>query len=99
LTHIPYGDQAIFLRRDYFQRIGGYADIPLMEDVELMRRIKKRRDTIALLPDRVMSSPRRWEQEGVVFCTVRNWTLITLYCLGVSPQRLARWYRFEKKRS
>ena len=97
ITRLPYGDQAIFVRRDYFQKVGGYNNIPLMEDVELMRRIKKRGGKINIIPDRVLSSPRRWEQEGMVYCTVRNWVLITLYYLGISPQRLARYYRFGKK--
>ena len=94
LTRIPYGDQAFFIRRDYFLKIGGYKDIPLMEDVELMQRIKKRGDKIYIIPDRASSSPRRWEQEGIVFCTLRNWVLISLYFCGVSPKTLARYYRF-----
>lgn len=92
-TRIPYGDQAIFVRREFFMRIGGYADIPLMEDVELMRRIKKRGDRIVILPDRVITSPRRWQQEGIVYCTLRNWLLITLYLIGVAPGKLARLYK------
>ncbi len=97
LTCVPYGDQAIFIRREYFHSVGGYRDIALMEDVELMRRIKQHGEKIVILPDRAYSSPRRWEQEGIVYCTVRNWLLITLYYLGVSPERLARYYRFSKQ--
>ncbi len=96
LTRIPYGDQAIFLRKEYFDRIGGYRDIPLMEDIDLMQRIKKRGGRILILKDRVMTSTRRWDREGILFCTLRNWTLSTLYYLGVSPERLNRFYRHGK---
>ena len=93
LTRIPFGDQAIFVRRAYFQTIGGYAEIPLMEDVELMRRIKRRGDRICIIPLKVLTSPRRYEQEGLLYCTLRNWALQLCYRAGVSPEKLARWYR------
>jgi rSAM/selenodomain-associated transferase 2 len=93
LNRIPFGDQAIFIRRDYFNRIGGYAEIPLMEDMELMRRIKKSGDKIWIFHDRVITSPRRWQSEGVVYCTFRNWTLQALYFLGVPPHQLAKYYK------
>jgi len=93
LTRIPYGDQAIFMRRDYLKRIGGYQEIPLMEDVELMRRIKNRGDRICILRDHVMTSARRWDEEGFFFSLLRNTILFGLYILGVSPQKLARFYK------
>jgi rSAM/selenodomain-associated transferase 2 len=93
LTRIPYGDQALFIRRDYFQSLGGFKDIPIMEDIELMHRIKQGRGKINILKDKVTTSPRRWETEGVVFCTLRNWFLITLYSLGAKPETLAKFYR------
>ena len=93
LTRIPYGDQAQFFRRETFEILGGYADIPLMEDVEIMRRIKERGDRISILDEAVVTSARRQETEGVVYCTLRNWGLVTLYLLGVPPQRLVRFYR------
>jgi rSAM/selenodomain-associated transferase 2 len=92
VTRIPFGDQAIFIRRDYFERIGGYKDIPLMEDVELMARIKKRGGSISIIPEKVLTSARRWEREGVLRCTARNWAIQTLYACGVPPERLAKWY-------
>jgi len=92
LTRIPYGDQAIFIRTGYFRRLGGYAELPLMEDVDLMRRIKKRGDRIAFTGAPVETSDRRWEREGPVYCTLRNWTLVTLYLAGVAPERLVKWY-------
>ena len=93
LNRVPFGDQAIFIRREYFNRIGGYKDIPLMEDVELMRRIKKSGDRIRIFYDRVMTSPRRWDEEGVIYCIFRNWALQVLYSLGVSPDHLVKYYK------
>ena len=93
ITRVPFGDQAIFIRKDYFSVIGGYRDMPIMEDVEIMKRIRKRGDRIVILPDRVTTSPRRWEKEGIVRCTLRNWLLQTLYPLGVPAHTLARFYK------
>jgi rSAM/selenodomain-associated transferase 2 len=92
LNRIPFGDQAIFIRREYFNKIGGYKEIPIMEDAELMRRVKKSGNQIWIFRERVMTSPRRWEKEGVVYCTLRNWTLQALYFLGVSPHKLVTFY-------
>jgi rSAM/selenodomain-associated transferase 2 len=92
LTGIPYGDQAIFVRRNYFIKIGGYRDLPIMEDVDLMRRIRKDGGMLCFVGERVMTSARRWQKEGIVRCTCRNWTIMLLYLSGVSPKRLARWY-------
>ncbi len=93
LTRIPFGDQAIFIRRDFFEKIGGYRDIPIMEDVELMKRIRKRADPICIIPVKVRTSVRRYEREGVLRCTLRNWLMQVSYALGMSPERLERWYR------
>jgi rSAM/selenodomain-associated transferase 2 len=93
LSRIPYGDQAIFIRKDFFREIGGYSAFPVMEDVELMRRIKRRGGRICILPDKVTTSARRWQREGVICCTLRNWFLMGLYLLGVSPHSLARFYK------
>lgn len=93
LTGIPFGDQAIFIRKAYFENTGRYRDIPLMEDIELMVRIKKRGGHVVIIPEKVLTSARRWEREGVLYCTFRNWMLQILYLLGVSPERLARFYR------
>lgn len=93
INRIPYGDQAFFFARNYFAIIGGFADIPLMEDVEIMRRIKKRRGQITIVKGAVTTSQRRWEKEGILLCTLRNWLLITLYLVGVSPELLSRLYK------
>jgi hypothetical protein len=75
-------------------KIGGFSEMPLMEDVDIMRRIRKRNDKIAILPIKVQTSPRRWEKEGALFGTLRNWLLLSLFLLGVPPDRLARFYKF-----
>jgi rSAM/selenodomain-associated transferase 2 len=91
LSRIATGDQAIFIRRDLFERLGGYADIPLMEDIDLSRRMK-RAGRVACLRQRVTTSARRWQQHGVVRTILLMWTLRALYFLGVSPARLQRVY-------
>ncbi len=93
LTRIPFGDQAIFIRRSYFGFLGGFREIPIMEDVDLMKRIRARGGRISILPARVRTSDRRWKREGILFCTVRNWTLQAAFALGVKPEKLAKWYR------
>jgi rSAM/selenodomain-associated transferase 2 len=93
LTRIPYGDQAIFVRRDYFHQVGRYPEIPLMEDVALMRRIKRAGGRIAFIPDPVVTSARRWEQEGILYTTLRNWLLLSAYILGAEPENLVKYYK------
>lgn len=92
LTRIPYGDQGIFIKRQFFAILGGYNPMPLMEDVDLMRRVKKAGGKIALVNRKIFTSPRRWEKEGVIFCTLRNWTLILLYFIGVPAEKLSKFY-------
>ena len=92
LTRIPYGDQAIFMQRRYFESLGGYPEIPLMEDVELMKRIKRRSDRIVILSDAVTTSSRKWEKDGVIYTMVRNWILQTLYMFGVPAEKLVKYY-------
>ncbi|MBI3596269.1 MAG: TIGR04283 family arsenosugar biosynthesis glycosyltransferase [Nitrospirae bacterium] len=92
LTGIPYGDQGIFVRRSVFERLGGYPELPIMEDLEFARRLN-RAGKIALLSRPMMTSSRRWDKEGVGYTTLRNQIFILLYFLGVSATRLARWYR------
>ena len=93
MTRIPYGDQTVFIRKKDFLALGGFSDIPIMEDVEFMQRIKKRKGKICIIGKAVRTSPRRWEEEGVVYTTLRNWLLLSLYLCGVKPERLARFYR------
>jgi len=93
LTRIPYGDQAIFIRASCFRTLGGFKEIPILEDVDLMRRIRRERGRIVIFREPVLTSARRWEKEGLIFGTIRNWFLMTLYLCGVAPERLARFYR------
>ncbi len=92
---MPYGDQALFVSRDLFRQIGGFPDYPIMEDFELVRRLK-RRGKIAILPESVRTSPRRWLNFGIFKTWLLNQIIIVAYYLGVSPQRLSQWYHREK---
>lgn len=93
VTRIPYGDQGIFIRKEYFDAADGFKELPLMEDVELMRRIRAAGDKIYISSDKVRTSSRRWEREGIVYCTLRNWVMIALYFLGVAPDKLVKFYK------
>ena len=86
-----YGDQSIFVRREVFQQLGGFAKIPLMEDVEFSKRLRAA-GKIALLDPPMQSSARHHVRKGAWRTTVRNASFILLYQLGVSPFRLHRWY-------
>jgi rSAM/selenodomain-associated transferase 2 len=85
------GDQAIFVRRADFEAIGGYPEIPLMEDIELSRRLK-RRGPVRALRLRVTTSARKWEREGPLRTIGLMWVLRFLHFCGVAPTRLHRWY-------
>lgn len=91
LTRVATGDQAIFVRRAVFERLGGFPEIPLMEDVAFSRALKKE-GSIACLRARVTSSARRWEQHGPVRTILLMWVLKLLYLTGVPPTRLKRLY-------
>jgi rSAM/selenodomain-associated transferase 2 len=93
ITRIPYGDQAIFMRRSVFNDMGGFKNIPIMEDVEIMQRIKKQRGRICIVDRAVRTSSRRWEREGIIYGTLRNWLLLFLYHIGVKPEKLVRFYQ------
>jgi rSAM/selenodomain-associated transferase 2 len=91
LTGIATGDQGIFVRRDVFERLGGYPDIPLMEDIALSRALKRISRPVCL-SQRLHSSSRRWEKHGVVKTVLLMWRLRLAYFLGADPARLARIY-------
>lgn len=90
-TGIATGDQALFVRRTVFEQVGGFTDIPLMEDVDFSRRVK-RTGRIAALNETVTTSFRRWEREGPLKTILLMWTLRFLYWMGVHPSRLSHWY-------
>ncbi len=91
LSGMCTGDQAIFVRRSVFESLGGFADIPLMEDLEFSRRMK-RMGKIVALKDTVITSFRRWEKHGPLQTILRMWTLRFLYWVGWDPQRLHHYY-------
>jgi rSAM/selenodomain-associated transferase 2 len=91
ITKVGTGDQAIFVRRDVFARMGGFPDIPLMEDLAFCRALK-RLGGIACLRSKVVTSARRWETEGVWRTIIKMWILKLLYFAGVSPVKLKRFY-------
>jgi rSAM/selenodomain-associated transferase 2 len=86
-----YGDQGLFVRRDVFRRLGGFPELPLMEDLYFTKRLQ-RVGRFRLLPQRIHVSPRRWERSSVLRQTLRNWRLIALAHCGVSLDRLAEHY-------
>ncbi len=91
LSGLAYGDQGIFVRREVFHRLRGFPALALMEDLFFMKRLRKE-GRLALLDGPLHVSARRWENQGVVRQTARNWCLTFLAHLGVSPSRLARFY-------
>jgi hypothetical protein len=92
---MPYGDQALFLRADTFHEIGGFPALPIMEDFELVRRLK-RLGKIAIVSAPVVTAARRWLQRGVLATTVINQMVILGYFLGVNGELLRKVYRWKR---
>jgi rSAM/selenodomain-associated transferase 2 len=92
LFSLPYGDQGIFLRRSDFESLGGYAELVIMEDYELMQRLRKK-GKIRLTSQPAVTSPRRWQKLGVWRTTWINQKVILGYHLGIAPETLRQWYR------
>ena len=91
LSKVATGDQALFVRREVFERMRGFPDMPLMEDIAFCRTLKRLGD-VACLRSRVVTSARRWEADGVWRTIFRMWTIKLLYLAGVSPARLKQYY-------
>ncbi len=91
LTSIATGDQMLFVRREQLLGMGGYADIPLMEDIELCKRLRASAGP-SLIQQAVLTSSRRWESKGVIATVIHMWCLRLAYFFGVSPHRLWRSY-------
>jgi rSAM/selenodomain-associated transferase 2 len=91
LTGLIYGDQGLFITQQRFEQIGGFPELRLMEDVFISLKLRKF-GRVAVAPRRIFVSPRRWEKQGVVRQTLRNWTLTALAAAGVHPDRLAAYY-------
>jgi rSAM/selenodomain-associated transferase 2 len=92
LFSLPYGDQAIFLRAERFKTLGGYKNLPIMEDYALIQQLK-RQGKIAIAPSSVLTSSRRWQKLGIARTTLINQLIILAYFFRISPDSLARWYR------
>jgi rSAM/selenodomain-associated transferase 2 len=90
-TRISTGDQAMFVRRQIFEHLGGFSEIPIMEDIDFSTRLKRIGPTAAIR-ERVTTSFRRWDRQGPFRTIVLMWFLRFLYWIGVSPQRLAQLY-------
>lgn len=95
LFKMPYGDQAIFITKESFESIGGFPELAIMEDFELIRNLKSL-GKITFIPVPVITSPRRWLKKGILQTTFINQIVIIAYFIGVSPERIRRWYRGEK---
>ena len=91
-TLTTFGDQGYFVRRRIFERVGGFPEWPIMEDVEIRRRLK-RAGSFIKLPYSVVTSARRFEKHGIVWQQLKNSAILILFYLGLSPHRIAHWYR------
>ena len=89
---LPYGDQALFVRRAVLEAAGGIPAVPIFEDLDLARTIG-RAGRLALLPERASTSPRRYQRDGVGRVVVRNLLALGAYLIGIDRERVARWYR------
>jgi len=92
ISFFRVGDQAIFIRSEYFKIIGGYKEIPLMEVEELMKRIRKNRDRICISKLRVITSAGKWLNELIAGNTLRNWRNQILFIFSWNPQKLIKYY-------
>lgn len=87
---LPFGDQALFVRKQVFDATGGFADLPVMEDYDLVRRLRKH-GRIAIVPPAAITSARRWNRSGVLRTSANNLLLILGWNFGIQPDRLAKW--------
>ncbi len=92
---LPYGDQGIFMRRDIFRELGGFREIPLMEDLEVIGRMKKM-GRLIILDKKAFTHQRRWERKGWARASLENQMIRLLYGLGRDPEKLARIYYRER---
>jgi rSAM/selenodomain-associated transferase 2 len=81
VVKLPFGDQGIFCRRETYERAGGFRDLPICDDLDLV-----------VLPEKTITSPRRYTEDGAARRVLRNWKVMAGYFAGVSPKRLRRWY-------
>jgi uncharacterized protein len=88
---LAYGDQGFFVRKEVFTNMNGFSPIPICEDLDFYRRLRKKGPVI-LLKEKAHTSPRRWIKEGVVFTTARNILIAILFRIGFPPRTLTKWY-------
>jgi uncharacterized protein len=98
LLQMPYGDQALFMDSGLFWDIGGFAPLAIMDDYDLVRRLKKA-TRIGLAPGMALTSARRWQRRGILATWLCNQLMVAGFHLGVPSQRLARWYRLSCNQS
>jgi rSAM/selenodomain-associated transferase 2 len=92
VTRLIYGDQGFFVRKETFDKLGGFMEMPLMEDIEISQRLK-RMGRIAFVSPPVRTLPRRWQKEGPLYTTLRDWAIAIAYTIfRVRPEKLARHY-------
>ena len=91
LFNLPYGDQALFMKKSVFEESGGFPDHPLLEEITLLRRLR-RLGSIGTTPAHATTSARRWRRLGIIRTTLINQLLLAGFVMGISPQRLARLY-------
>lgn len=91
-TGIATGDQCIFICRNIFQKLSGYADIPLMEDIEISKRLRKISRPVCIKQQKIITSSRRWEENGIINTILLMWSLRLRYFLGSSPSSLVKTY-------
>jgi len=88
---LPFGDQALFISKELFARLGGYPDVPILEDVILVERARKE-GRLVMLDAVATTSPRRWEDKGLLTTSLKHWGIMTAYKLGAGPDTLLRWF-------
>jgi rSAM/selenodomain-associated transferase 2 len=88
----PFGDQGLFCRRDAYEASGGFRDLSVCDDVDIVRRLK-RVGPLRVRPEKSLTSPRRYVEAGAIRQVLRNWRVLAGYFAGVSPEKLERWYR------
>ncbi|MGL5035915.1 MAG: TIGR04283 family arsenosugar biosynthesis glycosyltransferase, partial [Microcystaceae cyanobacterium] len=92
LLGLPYGDQGFFIKAEKFWQLGGFKNLPIMEDYEFVQRVKQE-GKIGIANSSVKTSARRWQKLGLVKTTLINQLIILGYYLKIPPEHLARWYR------
>lgn len=92
ILQMPYGDQTLFMTAWTFRALGGFPDLPIMEDFEMVRRLK-RHGRVDIAPATAVTSARRWKTRGLLRTTFLNQAIVAAYLLGVSSRRIFEWYR------